>query len=176
MPLRAIAALLLVLAVGCAVGGDGVPAPPPQAAAPSEDGGAGQPDGAASDEAEDNGEGDSGTVTASPEAEVTATCKAEPQDDPDEKSLQRLVADLEVKNTGNIGVKLRLAAKWPQPEGRGILRWKRVNVRAGETRELTLRIVVGAVEADAIRKAVEDGRECAVSHRVIGAYGAPSEG
>ena len=151
---------MLLLALACSPGGDAVPQPAPQGGAPS------QPAGDRSDPAgEDTDDAD---VTVAADAKVDGTCNPRPREG---KDGEELTADIEIANTGDLGVKVRVAAKWPQPQGQGIIRWKRVNVEQGETRKLTLRLAVGAAEAEAVRTAADQGRTCGLTHRVIGAYG-----
>lgn len=160
MLLRLLAsATALLLALACSPGGGSVPEPAPQGGDPAEqaDGGDG-----------DNAGGDDASVTLAADAEVNGTCRPQPRQRGD---TTELVANVEIANTGDLGVKVRIAARWPQPQGKGIIRWKRVNVEQGETRELTLRLGIGDAEAKAVRAAVELDRTCSLSHRVIGAYG-----
>ena len=150
-------ALLLVLA--CSPGGDNVPQPAPQGGASSEQ--AGGPD--------DNAAGeDDADVTLEADAQVDGTCRPRPRQG---ANGEELVANVEIANTGDLGVKVRIAARWPQPKGQGIIRWKRVNVEQGDTRSLTLRMAVGEAEAEAVRDAIKLDRTCSLTHRVIGAYG-----
>ena len=151
-------AAVLLLALACSSGGGAVPEPAPQGGDLSE-----QADG----QEGSNGEGDA-SVTLAADAEVNGTCRPQPRQGRDGAVL---VADVEIANTGDLGVKVRIAARWPQPKGQGIIRWKRVNVEQGDTREMTLRLAVGDVEAEAVREAVKLDRTCSVTHRVIGAYG-----
>ena len=151
-------AVVLLLALACSPGGGTVPEPAPQGGDPSE-----QADG----QEDSNGE-DGAEATLAADAEVNGTCRTQPRQGNDGAEL---VADVEVVNTGDLGVKVRIAARWPQPNGQGIIHWKRVNVEQGGTRELTLRLAVGDAEAEAVRDAVKLDRICSVKHRVIGAYG-----
>ena len=150
-------ATVLLLALACSPGAGGEQ-PAPQAG-----------DGEQTDASGDGSAGqDPGSVTVKAGAEVEGTCRPKPREGDDGEEL---IADVEVANTGDLGVKVRVAAKWPQPQGQGVIRWKRINVEQGDTRNLTLRLAVGDAEAEAVRQAVAQGRTCAVSHRVIGAFG-----
>jgi hypothetical protein len=148
----------LLLALACSPGDGSVPEPAPQGDAPSEQAGTSRSADA----------GDGASVTVQADAQVNGTCRPKPREG---KRGQELVADVEVVNTGDLGVKVRIAAKWPQLKGQGVIRWKRVNVEQGDTRALTLRLAVAPAEADSVRQAADEGRMCALTHRVIGAYG-----
>lgn len=154
---RVLVVLPLVFALACSGGGE-TPAPPGAEATSVQE----QPGGPASE----------GVSTARPAADIDGECEPTPQETEDGR--YELGADITVVNTGNLGVKVRVAAAWPQPKGRGLTRYQRISLDEGESRELRLRLVVGGNEAGAINKAMGNGRQCRLSHRVVGAFGAPS--
>ncbi len=170
---RALAALLLLLAAACTGDGDGRAAQPP--APDSTDTRA--VDTTASDPADTTAappaSEDETTTTAKPDAEVKGRCKRQPQlgDEGEE-----LVANLKVVNTGNLGVFVRVASRWPIDKNEGVARWNRVKIEQGETLPLNVRMPVFPTVADGVRDALERGRPCRVRHRVTGAFGIPGEG
>lgn len=160
MPLPRVApATLLLLVLACSPGGNPTPAPQQ----PPDPGGTAAAGTAAPDDA----------VVAQPAAQVDVDCSPQPRQGEDGPEL---VAHAEVVNTGDLGVKVRLVARWPQPQGKGLIRTRRVNVAEGERRQVTLRIAVGEPEAEAVRERAKQGRTCSATHRVIGAFGAPGDG
>lgn len=161
--LRALLLLPLVLALGCSGGGQETPVPDPGQAGPSDD---------AAQSAAQPSE-DPNTVEASPAAELEGRCETKPHTTDDGRFVLR--ANLRAVNTGNLGVRVRVSAFWPQPNGRGISRYQRLSLEEGQSEDLPFRLVVGEEEANAIEKATARGRECRASLRVTGAYGAPGE-
>ena len=146
-----LAALPLALLLACSPGGDS-----PQ---PSADGGQDQPGG-------QSGASEDPSV-ARPAAEVRGDCRPRPTGD------GTLVAQLDVVNTGDIGVDVRVFVRWPQAGGDAVTKSQRTKVELGETKPLTARLRMDPDEAEAVRRAVKRGRTCHVRHRVLGAFGAP---
>lgn len=172
-------ALLALLLTGACVGGGTDPAQPQPA--PGQNGGGDEqsqaPDGDAVDPAEDgeisaepNESEDSGTVTANPAATLEGKCTREPQAGPDGEEL---VAELDLVNTGNIGVAVRVSCQWPTGKRDGITRWIRVRVEPGETLPVTVRLPIATETADEIRKALEKGQRPRKRQRITGAFGVP---
>lgn len=163
---RGIVALPLLVALACTPGGNTAeplqPAPGEQGQASGEQGGG----------ASEAPAGDAGDATvAKPDAEVQGSCRKRPRAD------NTLVAKLDVVNTGNVGVIVRVVAAWPQVRGGGpggITRWKRVRVDQGDTVPVVLRLSVPAKDATAVREAVRRDRTCRTWRRVVGAYGTPA--
>jgi hypothetical protein len=156
MPRTAIAVLLaLILALSAACSGDDTPDDTP-------DPGAGP----------DAGGEDVDAVAVTPEAELEGSCEPLPQDGEDG---QVLAADLVVRNTGNIGVVVRVVASWRQPGGHLLTASRRLRVEVGESIPVQLRIDVGARTARAVERMVERDRPCFTRVRVAGAFGAPRE-
>ena len=179
MTLRtALAALLLVLAVGCNGDGDGVVTPQPQPAQSDQagggDGGKGgegdssEPSGAAQEDGQDDGN----TITANPAAELEGSCKQRPREGDDG---QELVARLRVVNTGNLGVVVRVSSQWRLGNEDGISRWTRVRVEQGETLPVNLRLPVSESVAQDALDAADNGRRCSTRSRVTGAFGMPTD-
>ena len=161
--LRALLLLPLVLVLACSGGGEETPAPNPGQEQPSE---------VASQSAPEPSE-DPNTVEARPAAELKGDCETKPHVTDDGRIVLR--ANVRAVNTGNLGVRVRVAAFWPQPDGVGVSRFQRLSLEEGQSEDLRLRLVVGEEEAEAIEKATAKGRKCRASLRVTGAFGAPSE-
>ena len=147
-----LAALPLALLLACSPGGD-----TPE---PSVDGGQNKPGG--------QGEASEDQSVARPAADVQGDCRPRPTAD------GTLVARLDVVNTGDIGVDVRVFVRWPQVGGDAVTKSQRTKVELGETKPLTARLRMDPAEAEAVRKAVRRGRTCSVRHRVLGAFGAPA--
>lgn len=163
---RALVALLLLLALACTPEA-GEPSPQPQA-------GGGDAGAATDDEGQTAGEqtpsGEGNVVTAKPKAKVTGSCSEEPETEDGEPVL---AADLEVRNTGNLGVRVRVAARWPLPQRSGVSLWHRVHLEPGDSTEVSLRLPVTEETAGGVRRMAAQDRTCSTFHRVIGAFGAP---
>lgn len=170
----ALVLLPLIFALACSPGGGtdrAAPQPAPGADRGADDnaqtdGG----DGSASDTPAEAG--DENTVTAEPAAQVKGTCTPKPIT---EDGVDQLVAKLQVVNTGNIGVKVRVVSRWPISRTGGISRWQRLRVDQGETRPVTIRMTVDESTAEEVREGIKRGRRCTIGRRVVGAYGVPAE-
>ena len=166
--LRSLVLVPLLLALACS------PGPGQEPPAPGETRGAGNPGGAAGGEGDEPAASEPDDAAAAsddpnvakPAAEIEGECRPRPNPQND------LVARLRVVNTGNIGVNVRVAAKWPQPNG-ALQTSQRARVEAGETLPLTLRIRTDRGQGKLVNRAVDDGRTCRVTKRVLGAFGLP---
>ena len=169
---RALVLLPLILALACSPGGDQVaPQPAPAGSGAPADGAAGGNGGASEgDQPTGDATEDDGTVTAQPSAELSGTCTPNPRTT---DGVNELVADLQVVNTGNLGVKVYVLSRWPMGRTGGVARSRRVNVPQGETVSATLRLVVDDATARAVRRGIARGRKCSARSRVVGAYGVP---
>ena len=106
-----------------------------------------------------------GPLEAEPSVELKGRCVRRPTEG------DELLANLQVVNTGNIGVKVRVIAVWPR-EGRARTSvYDAVEVDSGETAPLRLRLDIGPEEAASI---LARGGRCQVRRRVFGAFGLPS--
>jgi hypothetical protein len=155
---RTVVAFLLTVVLtlaACSPGGGGTPGQPGDPAAGPEDSG---------EEVE--------TVQISPEAELEGQCEPLPQTDEDG---QFVGADLVVRNTGDIGVIVRVVATWRQPGGQYLTTSQRLRLDLDESAPVSLRIDIGKAEARAIRRMVQRERPCYVRVRVAGAFGAPRQ-
>ena len=161
--LRALLLLPLVLALACSGGGEETPAPNAGQAQPSDN---------ASQSAPEPTE-DPNTVEANPTAELEGGCETKPRIAEDGHPV--LWANVRAVNTGNLGVRVRVAAFWPQPGGLGLSRFQHLSLEEGQSEDLRLRLVIGEEEAEAIEKVMSKGRECRANLRVTGAFGAPSD-
>lgn len=160
--LRALALLPFVLLLACSTDGETPAVPDPVEGATNE-----QP-------AEDPPPSeDANTIEAEPAAELEGGCQTKPHVTGDGRVVLR--ADVRAVNTGNLGVRVRVAAFWPQPEGRGISQFQRLSLEQGESRDLRLGLVIGEEEAKAIERATSRGRKCRATLRVTGAYGVPAD-
>ncbi len=107
---------------------------------------------------------------ATPDAEIQARrCRKKPRAD------GTLVARPQVTNTGNVGVVVRVAAVWPQGRDRGISLWKQVRIDEGDTITVRLKATLPQEHADAVLRALERGRRCYSSRRIVGAFGIPGD-
>lgn len=160
MPRTVVAALLaiaMLLPMACSSGGGGTP---------------GQPaDPVAAPEGEDEGD-DVETVTATPEAQLEGACEPLPQEDAKGKYL---VADLVVRNTGNIGIDVRVVAAWRQPGRRSVTAVKRLRLDLDESAPVRMRIDIGDAEARDIERMVKRDRPCGTRVRISGAFGSPRQ-
>ena len=147
----------LLLALACTPGPGEEPTQPSAGGAAGGETAPAEPEGA--------GTATEDPTVARPAAELQGECRAKPtaQDD--------LVAKLRVVNTGNIGVVVRVATKWPLAGGGGLNTWERVRVEAGETLPVTLRLRLDPEEAQQFRTAVNRDRTCHTGRRVVGAFG-----
>ena len=163
---RALVGLPLILALACSPGGDEAP---PQPAPAGSDASAGDETPASGGEEPS----EEGVVTGQPSAELEGSCEPKPQGEP---GAEVLVAELRVVNTGNLGVKVQVASRWPINRANGLSRWRRVRVPAGETLDVTVRMPVDEATARGVKRAVDRGRTCTTRSRVTGAFGMPDEG
>lgn len=156
--LRSLVLVPLLLALACTPGPGEEPSQPSAGGAGAETAAAQQP--AAGTASEDPN-------VAKPAAELEGECRPRPTAQGD------LVANLQVVNTGNIGVVVRVATKWPLAGGGGLNTWDRVRVEAGETLPVTLRLRLDRREAQRVATAVNRGRTCNSGRRILGAFGVP---
>lgn len=167
----------LLLALACSSGGENGAAPQPAPGADgnqsTQDGGGNGGDGGAAASETPDEAGNEDTVTAEPAAELKGSCTPKPKT---VDGVQQLVAELELVNTGNLGVKVRVASRWPINRANGVTRWRRMRVDQGETVPVTIRLVVDETTAKGVRRGISRGRKCTVRSRVLGAYGVPEEG
>ena len=150
-------ALCLVL-TGCSFG---APGDPPDEAV--------RPPGPATSEAEEGGDD---TTVARTTVEIEGECTPEPQV---EDGRQVLIAKLGVVNTGNIGAKARVTVTWRRVPASRVVTSRVMSVESGETAPLEVRLSVSRHEARTVRRAVKLGRKCFVRHRIIGAFGTPTD-
>jgi hypothetical protein len=113
----------------------------------------------------------SGTVEADPGVKVEGKCVRTPAEHGDQDVLE---ADVQVQNTGNIGVKVRVIAVWPRQGHARTAVFDVAQVKEGETAPLHLRLDVSGSEAQSITHAVDQGRKCHLRRHIIGAFGLPS--
>ena len=112
-----------------------------------------------------------GTLKADPGVKVEGNCVRKPAEHADQDVLE---ADVQVVNTGNIGVKVRVIAVWPRQGRARTAVFDAVEVKTGETVPLHLRLDVSGEEAASIRHAVDQGRRCHLRRYIIGAFGLPT--
>ena len=155
--LRLSTVALLVLALACSPDSPDEPTPDP-------------PPGSSTTSSEPQPEL-TGTVEADPAVKVEGNCVRKPAERADQDVLQ---ADVQVMNTGNIGVKVRVIAVWPRQGNARTAVFDAVQVKHGETVPLHLRLDVSGEEAASIRHAVDQGRKCHLRRHIIGAFGLPS--
>ena len=163
MPLHRVAALAvaLILTSACTTGGD--PATPEP----------GSPRSEATAVATDSASPAEPGITANPRIDVTGSCTREPQQD---ASGTYVAAKLKLRNTGNIGAQVRLAAVWPVDRTQRLARTRSLKLRPDRSREVTVRLALTPEDATGIANALEQGRRCRFSGRVVGAFGRPVEG
>jgi hypothetical protein len=170
---RALVLLPLILALACFPGGGGDNAQPQPAAGGSDGAAAGDDDQGDDDQGDDGAGEDSDTVTAEPSVEIEGDCEEQPQG---KAGKQTLNAQLDVVNTGNVGVIVRVGTRWPLKGRAAVVSWHRLQVEQGETKPLTVRTAVPDELADSVRAAVDNGRTCKFRSRVKGAFGMPEDG
>lgn len=148
--------LTLSMTAACSSGGGGTPGQP------------GEPNGGQAADGGDGGE----TLVVSPEAELEGSCEPLPQRG---ENGPYVSADLVVRNTGNIGVVVRVVSNWRQPGGRHLTASKRLRLELDESQPVKLRIDIQPSEARAIRRMVRRDRPCYTRVRVAGAFGEPRQ-
>lgn len=167
---RALVVVPLLLALACSPGDTDQAAPQPAPAAEGRDGGGQDGESTASESADVAG--DEGTVTAQPAAELRGECTPKPRT---EDGVEHLVAELEVVNTGNLGVKVQVTSRWPINRANGVSRWRRLRIDEGESVPVDIRLAIDETTANGVRRGIEHGRKCTIRSRVLGAYGVPDE-
>lgn len=156
MQLHRVAALIVALILVPACTSNDAPTPDTTAGATS----------AATDSASPAGPG----ITANPQIDVTGSCTRQPQQD---ASGTFVTAELKVRNTGNIGAQVRVAAVWPVDRGQRLARTRSFKLRPDKARDLNVRVALTPEDAAGITNALEQGRRCRFSGRVVGAFGRP---
>lgn len=151
---RTAAAVALLLSIGaCTSGGGGTPGQAPEPAAQA-------------------GGDDVDSVTVTPEAKLEGSCEPLAQEDDDGRYL---AADLVVRNTGNIGIVVAVAATWRQPGRQYVTTSQRVRLDLDQSVPVKLRLDIGKREARRIKRMVDRERPCYVRVRVAGAFGEPRQ-
>jgi hypothetical protein len=114
---------------------------------------------------------DSGAVVAKTELDIRGTCRPRARR---ENGQLALLADLDVVNTGNVGVQARVTVTWPRAPFARVETFRNVSVEQGQTAPLTVRLAVSRRDAAGVARAIEHGRRCKVRHRITGAFGSPT--
>lgn len=110
------------------------------------------------------------SVVITPEAELQGSCEPLPKRDDDG---HHVTADLVVRNTGNVGVVVRVIANWRQPGGQRLTTSQRLRLEVEESQPVRLRIDIQPSEARAIRRMVRRDRPCYTRVHIAGAFGEP---
>lgn len=165
---HAVTALALCLLLACSSGGT-TPQPQPgveDSAGPVvTEGVPGAGDGGGTEDAPD-------AAVGRPEAELEGDCTKEPRD-PDGDGVLSVESNLTVRNTGNIGAKVRVASTWRLSSGELLTKAKRVRLEVDQSRKVEFRIDLAATEAQLIQEAAAENRDCYSRVRVVGAFGIP---
>lgn len=106
--------------------------------------------------------------TPNPEAKLSSTCDYVLGDANDD----RLVADGSLRNTGNIGVKVRVTGYWRQAGQGPIKKAKTYRLAAGQTASVELGVNVGYNEISLLQAVARD-RQCYVKLSIVGTFGDP---
>lgn len=111
-------------------------------------------------------------VAVQAEVEVDGDCTGRPQTDGTSTFVS---ADVEVTNTGNIGARTRVRVAWPVGKNGRLAKTRSLRLRPGRSRDITVSLALTTEDAAAVNDALDRGRQCRASGRVIGAFGAPTE-
>ena len=105
-----------------------------------------------------------------PDADYTSNCDYTLGDFSESASGYRFLADARIRNTGNIGIVLRVRAAWDQIAAPPIREEKTVRLRPGQGRQVNFVRVVSQNELD-LHQSVEQFPKCRVKATIIDTFG-----